>query len=112
MPGQRGHHLFALKPASFSNNVLAVKPLWFCGLFQVCVYVLLQEFSARLPTRVQSKLFSFLFCLFRAAPIAYGSSQARGRIGAVAAGLCPSHTNARSEQSLRPVPQFMAMPDP
>ena len=30
----------------------------------------------------------FIFCFFRAATTAYGSSQARGRIGAVAAGLC------------------------
>ena len=32
-------------------------------------------------------LFCFLFCLFRAAPRAYGNSQARGRTGAVATGL-------------------------
>ena len=50
------------------------------------------------------------FCLFRAAPAAYGSSQARGRIGAVAAGLYQSH--ARSELRLRPTPQLRAMPDP
>ena len=31
--------------------------------------------------------FFFFFCLFRAAPMAYGSSQARGWIGAVAASL-------------------------
>ena len=31
--------------------------------------------------------------LFRAAPAAYGSSQARGRIAAIAAGLCHSHSN-------------------
>ena len=29
----------------------------------------------------------FIFCLFRATPVAYGSSQARGHIGATAAGL-------------------------
>jgi len=29
----------------------------------------------------------FLFCLFRAAPTAYGNSQAKGRIGAAAASL-------------------------
>ena len=38
----------------------------------------------------------FIFCFFRAAPMAYGSSQARGRIGAVAAGLHHSHNNAGS----------------
>ena len=46
------------------------------------------------------------FCLFRAAPMAYGSSQARGQIRAVAAGLRHSHSNTGSE------PQLMATPDP
>ena len=40
------------------------------------------------------------FCLFRASPEAYGGSQARGRIGAVATGLCHSHSNIRSELCL------------
>ena len=37
------------------------------------------------------------FCLFRAAPAAYGGSQARGLVGAVAAGLHHSHSNAGSQ---------------
>ena len=41
--------------------------------------------------------FSFLFCLFRAIPVAYESSQARGWIGAVAADIHHSHSNSRSE---------------
>ena len=45
-----------------------------------------------------------------AAPAAYGSSQARGRIGAVAASLCQSHSNAGSEPRLQPTPQLTAMP--
>ena len=36
-------------------------------------------------------LFFFFFCLFMAASTAYGSSQARGRIGAVTDGLPHSH---------------------
>ena len=40
--------------------------------------------------------FYFLFCLFRAALAAYGGSQAKRLIGAVAAGLCHSHSNAES----------------
>ena len=39
--------------------------------------------------------FSFFACS-RAAPTAYGGSQARDPIGAVAAGLCQSHSNAGS----------------
>ena len=37
--------------------------------------------------------FFFFFCLFRAAPTAFGGSQVRGHIGAVAAGLHQSHSN-------------------
>ena len=54
----------------------------------------------------------FFFCLFRAVPAAYGGSQARGRIGAIATGLRHSHSNTRSEPCLRPIAQLMAMPDP
>ena len=41
-------------------------------------------------------LFHFVFCLFRAASSACGSSQAKGWIGAAAAGLHHSHSNAGS----------------
>ena len=55
----------------------------------------------------------FLFvCFFRAAPVAYGSSQARGQIGAATAGLHHSHSNTRSELYLRPTLQLKAMLDP
>jgi len=60
-------------------------------------------------------LFLFILCLFAiswAAPAAYGDSQARGRIGAVAAGLRQSHSNAGSEPCLQPTPQLTATPDP
>ena len=45
----------------------------------------------------------FVFCfvsLFRATPAAYGSSQARGQIGAAADGLHHSHSNVGSQQHL------------
>ena len=54
--------------------------------------------------------FSFVF--LRAAPEAYGSSPARGLIGAVATSLHQSHSNTISEPHLQPTPQLMAMPDP
>ena len=44
--------------------------------------------------------------------MAYGDSQARGLIGAVVAGLCQCHSNARSEPYFQPMPQLTAMPDP
>ena len=50
--------------------------------------------------------------LFRAAPVAYGSSQARGQIRAAAAGLQYSHSNGGSETSLQPTLQFTATLDP
>ena len=43
--------------------------------------------------------------------MAYGSSQARGLIGATAAGLGHSHSNAGSEPHFRPTPQLTAMLD-
>ena len=55
------------------------------------------------------------FCLFafpRAALTVHGGSQARGPIGAVAIGLCQSHSNVGSEPRLRPTPQLMATLDP
>ena len=54
----------------------------------------------------------FFFLAFRAAPAAYGGSQARGPSGAVATGLHHSHSHAGSELRLRPTPQLMATPDP
>ena len=44
--------------------------------------------------------------------MAYGGSQARGPIGAVADSLRHSHSNAGSEPCLRPTPQLTATPDP
>lgn len=55
-------------------------------------------------------LFSVL--LFRAIPTAYGSSQAKGQIGATAASLHHSHSNAKSELPLQTRPQLVAMPNP
>ena len=53
-----------------------------------------------------------LWFFFRAVPVSYGCSQARGPIGAAAAGLHPSHSNVESEPCLPPTPQLTAMPDP
>ena len=38
-----------------------------------------------------------LFCLFKFSPVAYGSSQARGQIGAAAASLHHSHSETGSK---------------
>ena len=74
-----------------------------------------------LLVEVFSFLFFFVFCLFVvvvvivaiswAPPAAYGGSQARGLIGAVATGLRQSHSNVGSEPRLQPTPQLTATPD-
>ena len=70
------------------------------------------------PIIVRFLMFYFIFlffCLFLlflwAAPAAYGGSQARGPIRAVATGLRQSHSNAGSEPRLQPTPQLTATPD-
>ena len=55
---------------------------------------------------------AYFFGLFMAAPVAYGSSQAQGPIGAVASGLCRSHSNTGSEPRLPLIPQLTAKLDP
>ena len=57
-------------------------------------------------------VFFRLFAISWAAPVAYGGSQVRGRIGAIAAGLHHSHSSARSKPRLRPTPQLTAKSDP
>ena len=56
--------------------------------------------------------FFFSFFLFKAAPAAYGSSQARGRIEVTDASLHHSHSNTGSQPRLQPTPQIMAVGDP
>ena len=61
-------------------------------------------------------LYNFFFLVFlpssRATPVAYGGSQARSLIGAVATSLRQSHSNIGSEPHLRPTLQLTAMMDP
>ena len=67
------------------------------------------------PAFSNLRFFFFFFCLFAfsgAAPSAYGGSQARGLIRAVAASLCRSHSNVGSQPPLRPTPQLTATLDP
>ena len=65
--------------------------------------------------KLNSPLLFYLFiCLFifRAAPMVFGSFQAKGWIRAAAAGLHHRHSNTGSEPYLWPIPQRTAMPDP
>ena len=52
--------------------------------------------SLHKPASLLFFLFFCAFVFFSATPTAYGSSQARGQIGALVAGLRHSHSNTRS----------------
>ena len=54
-------------------------------------------FSRRRVAISSNSFVLFGFCLSRAAPMAHGSSQAKGLVGATAASLHQSHGHARSE---------------
>ena len=61
---------------------------------------------------ISTHIFFCLFCPFRVTPAANGGSQARGLIGAAAAGLRQSHSNAGFKPRLQLTPQLTATPDP
>ena len=73
------------------------------------ISICLLHMTVKLQSQVQvhtaflSLFFFFFFGLFvfsRAAPSAYGGPQAKGQIGAVAVGLCQSHSSSGSEPRL------------
>ena len=66
-------------------------------LFQICLGII---------------IIIIIIWLFRTTPAAYGGSQARGQIGATAAGLHHSHNNVGSLPQLQPTPQLAATLDP
>ena len=71
-----------------------------------------QTHNLMVPRRIRfccamtgTPFFKFFVCLFfRATPVACGSSQARERIVAIAAGLRHSHSNMGSKLRLQPTP--------
>ena len=62
------------------------------------IFLLKPVFSLSIPPKMN---FFGLFAFSRAAPVAYGGSQARDLIGATADGLRHSHSNTGSELHLR-----------
>ena len=98
-------------------DVLTTHVLGLLPLSHQCFHTSFVKFiptSLILHAIVYVLLFFFfrLFAISWAALAVCGGFQARGPIGAVAAGLCQSHSNARSEPHLRPIPQLTATPDP
>ena len=73
--------------------------------FRIRVFIF-SGYSSRSGITYGSSVFSFFFFFFYhfsiswAAPAAYGGSQARGPIGAIAASLRQSHSNTGSEPHL------------
>ena len=68
--------------------------------------------DVKVEYKTRNHKFFFFSVFFRAAPVAYGGSQARGQVGAVATCLHQSHSNAGSKPCLWPTPQLTAMLDP
>ena len=66
-------------------------------------------------TKTEESFYLFIYLFFAitwTTPVAYGSSQARGQRGAVAASLHQSHSNVGCEPRLQPTAQLTATPDP
>ena len=91
------HHIFLIR-SSVDGHL---------GFFHVLATVN----SAAMNMRVHVFFFFVVVVISWAAPAAYGGSQARGPIGAVATGLRQSHSNPGSEPRLQPTPQLTATPD-
>ena len=82
-----------------------------CMCVYICIYVCVYVCIC-MCIYVYVYIYTHTHSLFRATPAAYGCSQARGPVGAVAADLHQSHSNTRSEPCLRPTPQLKATLDP
>ena len=79
---------------------------------QFCLWSLYPYVNKTSDANWISGVWVFFFFFFRAIPVAYGGSQARGRIRAATTSLHHSHSNARSEPHLQPALQLKAIPDP
>ena len=96
------------------NFYLFFLTITLCLSYWIMLFFFFSKWFYSESTRLFIYLFFLSFCLFAiswAAPWAYGGSQARGLIRAVAASLRQSHSNSRSELRLRPTPQLTATPD-
>ena len=100
--------LFNLKCFSNMSYMMMYNPesfvFYFYNIIHLLTYryiILLIQMGILLLTLLYILfIYFFVFGLFRAKPAAYGGSQARGPIRAVAVGLRQSHSKARSEPHL------------
>ena len=90
-----------------------VGPIFYHAFSQFCMSCYFVSVSSIVSIYRQASVLnthaSFFFPLLRAAHVAYGSSQARGRSGAAAASPHHSHSHTKCELSLRPTLQLTAM---
>ena len=100
LTGLLSFDLAILVSACLHHSVLS----WHTTLQNHMMCIVWKELSHRHVITTSS--FIFIFFLFRAAPATYGDSQAKGQIGAIAAGLHHSHSDTGSELHLRPTPQL------
>ena len=93
---------------------MGVNPSLLSKLLHECKYIQMELMHNGLHLQ-HSNIFNFIYLFifpFKAVPAAYGSSQARGRIGATAVSLCHSHSNEGSEPHLQPVLQLVVRLNP
>ena len=107
---QSSQHHLKFCPSLFYTHTKSFLETWLCSKDFRVKCLLEHQFPNHLESHKKVDLNSDSFFSFRATPMAYGGSQARGQIGAVAAGL--HHSQCISELCVQPIPQFMAMPDP
>ena len=73
----------------------------------------IKEYCIKIKENLNKFLTIYIYIyIYKAALMVYGSYQTIGRIRAVVAGLCHSHSNARYKPRLQPTSQLMATPDP
>ena len=93
-----GQALLSIKSTRSPQAALVPQRYWKLRLFLWQLHLLICILHCWVLTQICFFVlfcFLFLFLLFKAAPAAYGSSQARSWIGAVAAGLGPQKQQCR-----------------
>ena len=98
-----------------SKTFLALNSIIQCHLHSNCFSFLQEQETTAITPYLKHflEMFSYInfFLLFRAAPVAYGNSQARDQIGATAASLSHSHSNMALEPHMQLTPQLTATLD-
>ena len=98
--GQGSNPCHSRDPSHCSDNTRSLTPFATGNSMFIHIFIFCSQVNL---------FFFFFFCLFRPAPVTYGSSQARGWIRAAAADVHHSHSNARSELHLWATLQLAAI---